>query len=179
MTRIDLYDQTLKVKILSITPMMVHRYAEIPKDFKNQSPDDQAEFWTYKDGKVCGWPADNVRQCIISGGKYVKAPGRRGSMMTKSLAAGIRIHPAFIPIDGPKWIVDSRTAVNRRAGRIMVHRPKWNDWSMEFTVKYSKELMDESLLIECIKMAGIRIGMGAFRVDCKGEFGQFSVADPT
>jgi len=82
-----------------------------------------------------------------------------------------------IPIihDEP-WEVDTRAVrIPATGGRILCYRPKFNDWSLYFTMRLDDEVMTCELLREILDAAGKRIGLGDFRPDCKGPFGKFVV----
>ena len=117
-------------------------------------------------------------RALIEGGKYIKHRGKQLTNKKNSQLYGcLRINEFEIPIiskDG--WTVDSRSAViPKTGGRILVHRPKFNDWSLSFTLELDDSLFASDLIRQIVDIAGKRIGIGSFRPDCKGPFGCFVV----
>ncbi|KKL06010.1 hypothetical protein LCGC14_2600290 [marine sediment metagenome] len=172
--------KTVRIVLKGLTPLMVHRYPleGAPADFKQWDALKVATFHLYVHEGTNVMPNENVRKCLIEGGKFVKGKGKSSLMTT--LAAGIRnIDPWFIPITPQAWIVDSRSAVNnmmRPPARIVVHRPKWNDWSLLFKIDYYVVLLNEKQIVEALTSAGRNIGIGSFRPRKLGMFGQFEVS---
>ena len=124
------------------------------------------------------WFQPNLFRAIIDGGKFFKAGKGKVTTQKSSLI------PACLEIDGVEisirtkdgWEVDSRAVrIPATGGRILAHRPKFNDWELEFTAYLDEEIMSSALLREILDAAGKRIGLGDFRPDCKGPFGKFVV----
>lgn len=143
------------------------------------SPKSQAEKKLYVglDGDLM-IPQPNLFSCIIAAGKFFKAGKSKVTTLKSSLI------PACVEIDGVElkliskegWEVDTRAVrIPSTGGRILCHRPKFNDWKVDFTMELDTEIMTVSLLREIIDAAGKRIGLGDFRPDCKGPFGRFKV----
>ena len=75
-----------------------------------------------------------------------------------------------------RWRVDSRPVViPSTKGRILAHRPMFDDWSLEFAVQLDETMLGAKFLRNIIDDAGKRIGLGDFRPACKGPFGRFVV----
>jgi hypothetical protein len=92
--------------------------------------------------------------------------------------------PACVDVQGVElaiehrepWQVDTRAVrIPSTGGRILCHRPSFNDWRISFTVSVDTSMMTVKLLREIIDAAGKRIGLGDFRPSCKGPFGKFVV----
>lgn len=71
--------------------------------------------------------------------------------------------------------IDARRAMVQKNG-IIRRRPKFVDWSCEFTVEYDPALITDPVIIcEIFNDAGGRIGVGDFRPSKNGWFGRYSV----
>lgn len=118
------------------------------------------------------FPAENLRQCIVNGGKRFKIG--RASART-DLAAACFILPEQLPLVGD-WEIDSRPVViPSTQGRILRHRPKFEKWSIDFKLEVDQDLINEPLIRDVVKSAGNFVGIGDFRPACMGPFGRFEV----
>jgi len=180
----------IRIKITGITPLICNRFSDEAQMKASNctrtstigdkgSPKEQAEKKLYigNDEKPM-IPQPNLFRAIIDGGKFFKAGKGKVTTQKSSLI------PACLEIDGVEisiktkdgWEVDSRAVrIPATGGRILAHRPKFNDWELEFTAYLDEEIMSSALLREILDAAGKRIGLGDFRPDCKGPFGKFVV----
>jgi hypothetical protein len=72
--------------------------------------------------------------------------------------------------------VDTRPVrIPTTGGRILCHRPCFNDWRLTCTLSIDPDLISLRLVRDVVDAAGKRIGLGDFRPDCKGPFGKFVV----
>ena len=129
-----------------------------------------------------GIPQPNLMRCIIDAGKFFKHGKSKVTTQKCSLvSACLAIDELFIPIDHrDPWTVDTRPVrIPATGGRILCHRPCFNDWRLSFTLSIDPDLISTSLVREILDSAGKRIGLGDFRPDCKGPFGKFVVTQWT
>jgi len=123
-------------------------------------------------------PQPNMLRCIVEGGKFTKVGKAQVTTKTSSIMyACADIHGAEIPlIHQQPWKVDTRAVrIPATAGRILAHRPMFDDWRLEFVVDLDTSIMGEKLFRKIVDDAGSRIGLGDFRPQCKGPFGRFKV----
>lgn len=180
----------IKIQIKGTTPLLCNNFtdmAQITATTGNKSamkgdkgsPRTQAEQKLYigNDGKPM-IPQPNMFRCLIDAGKFFKSGKSKVTTIKSSLIpACVEIESVEIPIiyDEP-WEVDTRAVrVPATGGRILCYRPKFNDWSLRFTIRLDDDVMTSELLREILDAAGKRIDLGDFRPDCKGPFGKFVV----
>ena len=178
------------VKIEGRTPLLIHRFTDAAQmsatSGSNSSavgdkgtPMEQAEACLYKDDKgVVGMPQPNLFRAIIDAGKFFKAGKSKVTTLKSSMIpACVSIEELFIPIVHKEpWTVDSRPVrIPSTGGRIIRHRPMFNDWALSFTLTLDTTMLAPKVLREIVDAAGTRIGLGDFRPDCKGPFGKFCV----
>lgn len=123
-------------------------------------------------------PQPNVLRSIVDGGKFHKAGKKQITTKTESLLyACTDIEGSEITIDHSQpWKVDTRAVrIPSTGGRILAHRPMFDDWKLTFTIKYDDTFINEKLLRQIVDDAGARIGLGDFRPSCKGPYGKFRV----
>ena len=179
-----------KIKIQGRTPLLCNRFTDeaqmsatsgtrIASVGHQKSPHEQAEEKLYigHDGKPM-IPQPNVFRCIIDAGKFFKIGKSKVTTLNSSLIpACVEVEGIEIPIiHKDPWEVDTRAVrIPSTGGRILCHRPKFNDWALEFESLLDTELMSAGLFREILDSAGKRIGLGDFRPDRKGPFGKFVV----
>lgn len=123
-------------------------------------------------------PQPNVFRCFLDAGKFFKAGKSKITTQKSSLIpACLDIRGVTIPIQSSTgWKTDTRPVrIPATGGRILCHRPCFDEWALEFTMSLDTSVIGEKLLREIVDTAGKRIGLGDFRPDTKGPFGKFVV----
>lgn len=123
-------------------------------------------------------PQPNLFRCIIDAGKFFKAGKSKVTTLKSSLIPScVELNEVEYVIEHEQpWEVDTRAVrIPSTGGRILAHRPCFNDWKITFDVTLDTSVMSESLFRDIIDKAGSAIGLGDFRPDCKGPFGKFRV----
>jgi hypothetical protein len=123
-------------------------------------------------------PQPNVMRCLVDGGQYFKAGKKQITTKEASLLYGcLDIEGSEILIKHKQpWKVDTRAVViPATKGRILAHRPMFDDWELSFTAKLDVGIIGLKLFREIVDAAGSRVGLGAFRPARKGPFGKFVV----
>jgi hypothetical protein len=182
--------EEIQVTIEGTTPLLCNRFTDAAAMSASSgsrssaigekgTPREQAEKKLYlgADGRLI-IPQPNLFRCIIDAGKYFKAGKSKVTTIKSSLIPScVDIRVVEIPIrHADPWEVDTRAVrIPSTGGRILCHRPSFNDWALDFTVYLDTEIMTVKLLREIVDAAGKRIGLGDFRPDCKGPFGKFVV----
>jgi len=143
------------------------------------TPLEIAEAALYKglDGKPM-LPQPNVLRCLVDGGRFFKAGKKQITTKEESLLYGcLDIEETEIQIKHKQpWKVDTRAVViPATKGRILAHRPMFDDWELTFVADLDTSVLGEKLFREIVDAAGKRIGLGAFRPAKKGPYGRFVV----
>lgn len=179
----------LKCSIQGVSPLICNRFTEAAQakvesntaatfNGSRGTPREQAEAKVYRDSTGHAvLPAPNLLASIIEAGKYIKS-GRSKLTTARSsiIPAGIAITEIELPIMPGSWEADSRAVViPATGGRIMAHRPRFDEWRLHATLNVDDTMFSEKLVRELIDIAGQRIGVGDFRPQRKGPFGRFKV----
>ena len=183
--------ERIAVAIEGTTPLLCNRFTDAAQQAASSgtrvsvvgekgTPLEQAEQKLYRgsDGETLVIPQPNVLRCIIDGGTFFKAgKSKVTTQKTSMIPACVDIPVIEIPIlHKEPWTVDSRPVrIPSTGGRILAHRPCFNDWRLEFEIELDTEMLTVKILREIIDAAGKRIGLGDFRPACKGPFGKFVV----
>lgn len=144
------------------------------------SPMEQArqKLYTSADGERFTIPQPNLFRAIIDAGKFHKAGKSKVTTQKSSIIpACVDLHGSEIDIiHNEPWQVDTRAVrIPSTGGRILAHRPRFDDWRLTFTVTLDTSVMSERTFRDILDDAGSKIGLGDFRPDCKGPFGKFKV----
>jgi hypothetical protein len=131
--------------------------------------------------KECYIPAGYVTGAFAYAAAEYKQTGSKKSY--KAIAAGI-FRPTkeeIVLIDEKNepiknFEVDIRKGTNFTAGAVAVCRPRFDKWEAEFHVMLNTDLISEAMALQILSDAGVRAGIGSFRVQKSGWFGQFSVS---
>jgi len=188
----------IQVKIKGNTPLMHHRMREEElfnllgtkgkkkKDKIELTPREIAESYAYKTEKGDFY----IPMGYISGafahvaGDYKQTNSSRKSY--KAIAGGV-FRPSqefalLIDDDGvplKKFEVDIRKATNHLKGAVAVCRPRFDRWNAQFEITIDDDLISPQTTLNILNDAGKRSGIGSFRVQKSGYFGQFSVVEFT
>lgn len=174
--------RVVHVTICGIAPLLVNRFHEDAADAATSGihtrkerlgPEDDAKSRLYpQEGDTPMFPAENIRQSVIGASSRTKI-GRRSA--TTDVAAAVYLFPEMLELEG-EWHVDSRAVViPATKGRILRHRPMFNEWSINFDLQINLDLIAESTVKEIVSNAGVLVGVGDFRPARKGPYGRFSV----
>lgn len=134
-----------------------------------------------------GVPSLGVRSALIESAREYKVPKNKNKNFA-SVLRGIEIEPMEYltlmrkgkPIK--EYVIDSRRAVNKQKGGIVVHRPKFAaGWQVSFSLIFDEALFEagaselRDLFTDFINNAGMKWGIGSYRPERKGWFGKFKV----
>lgn len=125
-------------------------------------------------------PQPNLFRSLIDAGQFFKAgKSKITTQKTSMIPACVEIEEIELPIQHKQpWMVDTRAVrIPSTGGRILCHRPCFNDWRLTFTLGVDTEMLSLGLMREIVDAAGKRIGLGDFRPACKGPFGKFVVVE--
>ena len=123
-------------------------------------------------------PQPNLLRCLVDGGQFHKNGKKQITTKKESmLYACVDIEGVSIEIIHKQpWKVDTRPVViPSTGGRILCHRPMFDDWRLEFTVQLDTSIVSQSLFRLIVDDAGNRVGLGDYRPSKKGPYGRFHV----
>lgn len=183
----------MTVRITGETPLLVARLAPemLGYDGKTGEPlEPQEELEKGKRKKVFDFHEAMMQSRYLMpdgrdafpGGGLVKAlgeAGRRFSRIPKVQTYGqIRIPVEYVPLilTGPPQMKVS-TGKNRNAGgaAIVIARALYQPWSLDVPVIYWANTIEMENVVNLFRIAGMAIGIGAWRPEKGGIFGQFDV----
>lgn len=184
--------QTFSAGIRGISPLLQHRFGEAAQQsgssrtqlVEDLTPREAAERAVYRDEKGFFFPGAAISRMLREAGSGHKMKGSRKSVKY-IVPAAVIVEQDTIPIlngDGRSrakdYEVDSRpVTIPATKGRIMRHRPRFDEWSADFSLIVDTEVLPDTLIHQLLAEGGSRIGIGDFRPEKGGPFGRFQITN--
>jgi len=174
----------IKVKIIGTTPLLmekmdmdvVERY-NLKKGKKMSEKDDKLEEEKYDakkhftDNGKLGYPSTAFLKGMTEVAPYIDGLDK------KRVRGSIRIIGDIIPIQFKEELRDVRwgkTSGMSKAPRKII-RPKFTEWSCELNIVYNAQNISAEQVVNLLNWAGFQMGIGGFRPEHSGTFGQYEV----
>ena len=176
----------LQVTIHGETPLIVHRFGERARKLiedkqqkraalAKEARDPEAEFqdalYMTPDGRF-GFPAAGVKKALVyAGGRFTE------EKMTV-LRGCVNVMGDLLTIEGSEPTMRSDT-VRLSGGKVtsIAYRPQFWPWSIRVPVVYNATMLSEAQVLNLFQIAGFAIGIGDWRPERNGTFGQFSIGE--
>lgn len=159
----------VKVKIVGTSSLLMHRFSGVKKDTKKDVQytveGDMAD-GLYQDENGCYAPSTWIEATLREAAKNFKKG--KGNQKTTILSS-VFVEEEKIPLK--EKYEPYTTAVVVQRNRILKSRPKFDNWSLEFTLNFDSERIDSSMLKNILVEAGAIKGIGTWRP----KFGRFKV----
>jgi hypothetical protein len=178
--------QRWEVRIVGETPLITHRFGEDAIQAiqdaqggaaKTKKPprDPRREFeqgmYRLPDGGY-GFPAAGVKLAMTIAGQR-EAGEKRTELMGRISIASEHLE---IISDRPPEMRTDRVRLSGMAGvTSLAYRPVFWPWSMLVPIRFNANTIQLDQVLNILDIAGFSVGIGDWRVDRKGTFGQFSV----
>ena len=181
----------IKVEVFGVTPLICNKFSDeaalkstsgtrgSSAAAERKTPEEicRSKLYIGLDGKPM-LPQPNVLRNIVQGGQFHKN-GKRAitSQRSSMMYSCLDLEGAEVPIISKGgWSVDTRAVrIPATGGRILCHRPIFNDWRLRFTINLDVEILSPVLLRQIVDDAGSRIGLGDFRPETKGPYGRYRI----
>lgn len=163
----------VEVTIVGTAPLLMNKWNNENSDSKKKKDypmDEEAKKRLYvtDNGKLfC--PAEHIEGALIKAGADHKFKGRK--TYKEFLKSGIYVKPAQIIHKIQNWDIDTRSVVLNRKDRIIRHRPRMAEWSVDFTIEIHNDQIVANDLQLILQDAGQYIGIGDYRP----KYGRFRV----
>jgi len=174
------------VKIVGVTPLLFNKFSERALDVLEGSQFGHAKelpkirvveeevrekLHICDDGRY-GCPADAIHQAAATAAYRVGV----SSSIVKPLGM-FSIPVSLIPIDGPEPTA-LRSWVRLANGSPMtVYRPQFWPWQMVVPIVYIAGPISVEAIVNMLNLAGSAVGIGAWRIEKRGNYGQFRVEE--
>lgn len=173
----------LVVTVRGLTPLLVNRFPETAIEqieasqtgsarMKKAPRNPEVEFnnTRYLDdkGRDC-LPAAAFKEAMVRAVSYID-----GMAMTEARGAFF-VDADLIPLRcSPPRMHKSRVVLNRKTTSI-AYRACYDEWEADLPISYQENVITAEQLINIIELAGYAVGVGAWRPQCKGQFGRFEI----
>ena len=148
------------------------------------TPREEAERKVYvgEDGPYV--PGQNLMACFIAAGQYIRLDGKRQVSTAKStVLPGLMTLLDSAPLlkvpgtdKAATWEADVMQGRNPNGGEgVAICRPRFDEWALSFRLDIDVAEIGENAIRDLVDKAGRRVGLGDFRPQRKGIFGQFVV----
>ncbi len=170
----------VKVQGAEKSALLMNRFSVEPTTTKKSRgkkvyiPEEEAEKKTYRteDGKLY-LPSTHFKACMVKAASDFVMKGKK--TYKEYVKAGVLIEESEIILDQQEYEIHEEPVVIQRA-RVMSWRPKFKEWSCEFTLEIiDEEMVNSTTLKEILVTAGKYKGVG----DHRPEYGRFEVVEFT
>lgn len=116
-----------------------------------------------------GFPGSGIKKAIVSAGQ--RFLGETGTV----LYGAISIPDELVALRGsePRMRRDPRAIKGQRSS--VIYRAEFVEWEMDVRVVFDGDILDEKQIFNLFAHAGAKVGIGNWRPEKKGIFGQFQV----
>lgn len=180
----------VEVMIRGDTSLLQHRFSEdaeaAPSTRKvlvsRGTPREEAEKVCYRNGSGFYHPGAAIGRLLREAGGGHKLRGTRKSAKY-IVPSAVLVMDDTIPLlngDGKTHIEDFETdsrpvVIPSTKGRVMRHRPRFDQWSMKFTIRINESVLPTDFVQTLLTEGGQQIGIGDYRPEKGGPFGVFQI----
>ena len=175
----------LTVVIVVQTPLITHRFGEKARQeieskqqkkatLAKEARDPEAEF---RDSlyvidikqEQYGFPAAGIKKALVYGG------GRFAAEKMTVLRGILNVMGDLLEIKGPPPVMRSDPAVIGNGVKTITYRPMFFPWEVSVPIVFNSTMITEAQVLNLFQIAGFAIGIGDWRPEKNGTFGQFSI----
>lgn len=175
--------QRMAVRIIGVTSLLTNRFSEKsieqieskqkheakgPREARDPDADFQAACHVVSPG-VYGFPSAGIKKALVAAG------GRFADEKMTHLRGVLNITEPLIVIDGPEPKMRTDPVRLRGAGFTVAYRPEFNPWAMTIPIVYNAAIISPAQVLNLFQIAGFSIGIGSWRPESNGSFGQFAL----
>lgn len=177
--------QRMVVSIVGTTPLLTNRFSEasiaaieekqqkkakLVKDARDPEAEFRAATHVIAPG-VFGFPAVGMKKALVAAG------GRFADEKMTHLRGALNMLGDLIPIEAPAPRMRSDTIRLQGTKTSMTYRPEFTPWAMQVPVVFNAGVIGQDQILNLFQIAGFAVGIGAWRPECNGTFGQFMLAE--
>lgn len=181
----------IPMKIVGLRPLIFHQWSEkakqmiLDKQMKKATKgreirDPKAEYESsfYKNSKgEIAFPALAIKQAVVNAARNLEGVTMtllRGSVFIQGDEDGL----IKVDYEGKPEMREDMVRIGMGTADLRF-RGSVKNWSMTFTVKHNADVVSVEQVINLFRVAGFACGLGEWRPERNGDFGQFDVATTT
>lgn len=177
--------RSMVVTIKGETPLLTNRFGEKarqkiedkqqkkakgPKEARN--PEEEFQDAAHRlPGGGYGFPAVGIKKALVVAG------GRFADEKMTHLRGVINVMGDLIEIKAKPPTMRSDTVRLQGGVTSIAYRPMFMPWEMEIPIVFNASIIGEAQIMNLFQIAGFAVGFGAWRPECNGVFGQFTLKD--
>ncbi len=194
--------QTARIKVVGLSDLIVKRMSEktqqalVGKQAKSargvkEARDPEAEFADSlylmpgskpagTKGAEYGFPASGIKKAVVTAaGRFLKdGLTLNGKVVAGSLFVVPTTGSDLVKIiHGPNdpYMRSDQGRNPNSSGAVVIHRGAFEKWSMEFLIRFNSGVLSIDQVVELFMWAGFSVGIGEWRPEKSGSYGQFEV----
>ena len=183
----ELRIERMTVRIKGITPLITHRFSEevlekmaaeqqgaakVKKPPRNPQAEFEAACYRTPDGGY-GFPAAGVKKAMVSAGQ--RFAGEKGTELYGAFTIPLEL--LELECGAPHMREDRVVLGGMSRTSSIAYRPEFTPWASTFPIRFNASFITPASLINLLRLAGESVGIGDWRVEKKGSFGQFEVVE--
>lgn len=118
-----------------------------------------------------GFPAVGIKKALVVAG------GRFADEKMTHLRGLINVMGDLIPIIAGEPTMRRDTVRLQGGVTSIAYRPQFMPWAMDIPIVFNAGLIGEAQIMNLFQIAGFAVGIGAWRPESNGVFGQFTLRD--
>jgi len=181
----------LKVKIRGVTPLILENWSVKTRQQMAakhtgeqtetiqaaRNPEEEAKEKLYLTSKgQYAFPASGLKKAMISACTSTNKKIRKNFLMQALHVMGTEGN--LVAFDSPGYRVQEDIG---RVGMSKTPRPIWrpvfDEWSCTFVIRYNKNIISPTQIVNILNLAGFAVGLCGWRIEKSGHFGQFEVVN--
>lgn len=177
----------MRVQIVGTTPLITHRFSEQAIEdirkrqgdaakLKKAARDPEAEFraacYRTRDGHY-GFPAVGVKRAMVAAGQ--RFADEKGTELNGAFS--IPDEMLELAADEPRMRCDRVVLSGMSRTSSVAYRPEFYPWSIRVPIQWNEGFISADQLLNLLQLAGFSVGIGDWRVEKKGSFGQFRLGE--
>ena len=177
--------QQMIVSIVGTTPLLTNRFSEasisaiedkqqkkakLAKEARDPEAEFRAALHPIAPG-IYGFPAVGIKKALVAAG------GRFADEKMTHLRGALNVMGDLIPIIGPEPTMRRDTIRLQGSKSSMAYRPQFAPWAMDVPITFNAGIIGQAQILNLFQIAGFAVGIGAWRPESNGTFGQFTITD--
>jgi hypothetical protein len=173
----------MTVTIEGLTPLIVNRFSEskvremeekqqkaakVARKPRQPEQEFLAALYEITPGHY-GFPAAGIKKALVSAG------GRFADETMTVLRGVISIVGDLLEIRGPEPVMRKDMVVLKGGTTSIAYRPQFTRWEMDVPMLFNENMISREQVLNLFNIAGFAVGLGSWRPECKGNFGQFRI----
>lgn len=130
-----------------------------------------------RNGATDGFPASGVKKALVRAA--INSTALEGTKVRTWLFV-LPGEDGLLPIIGPEW--QTSVLMARAGGKTPMPavRPLYAaPWRSVVRIQFDSNSLDSGSVLSLLKIAGLQVGIGAYRPECNGDYGRFDVVPGT